>query len=81
MPARMVRTGGLGPQVEGGLMPEDCNLTGVQSPLLKIRQERWNSARPMSAQIEITYVCNLDCTFCYNVVDRNQREMSTLRSV
>jgi len=58
-------------------MPEDCNLTGVQSPLLKIRQERWNSARPMSAQIEITYVCNLDCTFCYNVVDRNQREMST----
>ncbi len=58
-------------------MPEDCNLVGAESPLLKIRQERWNSARPMSAQIEITYVCNLDCTFCYNVVDHKQREMST----
>lgn len=58
-------------------MPDDCNLAGAESPLLKIRQDRWNSARPMSAQIEITYVCNLDCTFCYNVVDHKQREMST----
>jgi AdoMet-dependent heme synthase len=58
-------------------MAESCNLTGEESPLLKIRQERWNAARPMSAQIEITYVCNLDCSFCYNVVDKAQREMST----
>ncbi len=62
-------------------MPEDCNLTGAESPLRKIRETRWNAARPMSAQIEITYVCNLDCSFCYNVVDHKQREMNTLEII
>jgi len=62
-------------------MPEVCNIAGEESPLLRIKQNRWNSGRPMSAQIEITYVCNLDCSFCYNVVDHGQREMSTVELV
>ena len=62
-------------------MADSCNIVGEDSPLLRIKQERWNTGRPMSAQIEITYVCNLDCTFCYNVVDKSQREMSTMEMI
>lgn len=62
-------------------MPEVCNIAGEESPLLRIKQRRWNSGQPMSAQIEITYVCNLDCSFCYNVVDHGQREMSTVELI
>ncbi len=62
-------------------MAEECNIVGEQSPLFEIKKARWNSARPMAAQIELTYACNLDCTFCYNIVDKDQREMSTMELV
>ena len=62
-------------------MAEACNIVGEDSPLFRIKQRRWNNARPMAAQIEITYVCNLDCSFCYNVVDHDQREMSTVELI
>ena len=26
----------------------------------------WNANRLMSVLLELTYACNLDCTFCYN---------------
>jgi radical SAM protein with 4Fe4S-binding SPASM domain len=37
----------------------------------------WLQSRPMSAQIELTYRCNHLCSFCYNVPQRGQKEMST----
>jgi radical SAM protein with 4Fe4S-binding SPASM domain len=37
----------------------------------------WLEARPISAQIELTYKCNHLCSFCYNVPQRGQREMTT----
>jgi len=62
-------------------MAEICNITGDESPLRRIKERAWNGGRPMSAQIEITYVCNLDCSFCYNVVDKAETEMSTIELV
>ncbi|MGD8374970.1 MAG: radical SAM protein [Acidobacteriota bacterium] len=62
-------------------MAEECNIVGEESPLLEIKKQRWNAARPMSAQIELTFACNLDCTFCYNVVDKEQQELSTMEMI
>ena len=61
-------------------MAEICNITGDESPLRRIKERAWNGGRPMSAQIEITYVCNLDCSFCYNVVDKEGDVVQEMRS-
>ena len=31
----------------------------------------WNDNRLMSVLLELTYACNLDCTFCYNDLHRS----------
>ena len=36
----------------------------------------WNDNRLMSVLLELTYACNLDCTFCYNDVSLRGRRLS-----
>ena len=43
----------------------------------KILAKEWNRGNPLSANIELTFRCNLKCEFCYNVDDPVSREMST----
>jgi len=43
-------------------------------------QSNWNRAVPMSALLELTFVCNHACSFCYNC-PTGQREMSTAEVV
>lgn len=49
---------------------------GQRNAYQEIMDRQWNEARPVSAQIELTYKCNHICSFCYNV-PLSQREMST----
>ena len=37
----------------------------------------WHQNRPLSANFELTYRCNLKCEFCYNVDDTASRELTT----
>src|SRR5437867_1990989 len=39
-------------------------------------QSNWNRAVPMSALLELTFVCNHACSFCYNS-PTGQKEMTT----
>ena len=36
----------------------------------------WNENRLMSVMLELTYACNLDCTFCYNDLSLGGRQLS-----
>jgi len=36
----------------------------------------WNQNRLMSVLLELTYACNLDCTFCYNDLSRGGQRLS-----
>jgi len=36
----------------------------------------WNHNRLMSVLLELTYACNLDCTFCYNDLSRSGKRLS-----
>ena len=36
----------------------------------------WNENRMMSVLLELTYACNLDCTFCYNDLARDGQPLS-----
>ncbi len=36
----------------------------------------WNDNRLMSAMLELTYACNLDCTFCYNDLSLGGKRLS-----
>ena len=48
----------------------------VPSPLEHIKIRNFNRAVPMSALMELTFVCNHACSFCYNC-PTGQREMTT----
>src|SRR3989442_4923528 len=46
------------------------------NPLQEVTVRNWNRAVPRSALLELTFVCNNACTFCYNC-PTGQKEMST----
>src|SRR5213594_499663 len=48
----------------------------MANALENITVRNWQQAVPMSALLEITFVCNHACTFCYNC-PTGQKEMST----
>ena len=43
----------------------------------RILAKEWNRGNPLSANIELTFRCNLKCDFCYNVDDPVSHEMTT----
>ncbi|MFQ5766689.1 MAG: radical SAM protein [Acidobacteriota bacterium] len=43
----------------------------------RILANEWNQGHPLSANLELTFRCNLKCDFCYNVDDASSREMTT----
>jgi len=52
-----------------------------KNPYKEFVDRMWLDARPVSAQIELTYRCNHLCSFCYNVPQGGQREMSTVEVI
>lgn len=48
----------------------------MANALERITASNWNNAVPMSALLELTFVCNHACSFCYNS-PTGQREMTT----
>src|SRR2546427_6138852 len=48
----------------------------MANALEEMTLRNWNRAVPMSALLEITFVCNHACSFCYNC-PTGQKEMST----
>lgn len=42
-----------------------------------ILAKEWNRGKPLSANFELTFACNLKCEFCYNVDDPTTRELTT----
>jgi MoaA/NifB/PqqE/SkfB family radical SAM enzyme len=48
----------------------------MANPLERIKSRSFNDAGPMSALIELTFVCNHACSFCYNC-PTGQKEMTT----
>ncbi len=42
------------------------------NPYQALMQRAWTADLPMSAMLELTYRCNLDCLFCYNDRPREQ---------
>jgi len=48
----------------------------MANALEQITARNWNQAVPMSALLELTFVCNHACSFCYNS-PTGQREMTT----
>jgi radical SAM protein with 4Fe4S-binding SPASM domain len=47
------------------------------NPYRRIIAKEWNRGRPLSANFELTFRCNLKCEFCYNVDDPASRELTT----
>src|SRR5213594_1430176 len=48
----------------------------MTNALQEITLRNWNRAVPMSALLELTFVCNHACTFCYNS-PTGQKELTT----
>jgi MoaA/NifB/PqqE/SkfB family radical SAM enzyme len=47
----------------------------LSTPLSKLIDKAYDEARPLTAMLELTYKCNLLCSFCYNA-PKQRREMN-----